>query len=108
MGSAGSRYQQTLRGCGASLHCPVAARSPAADVDNCAKAICDALNGIVYFDDSQIAELIVRRDVDPDRPRAEVVVMKARPSNARERDLLRSGPVSTDIMELRRKREQRK
>jgi Holliday junction resolvase RusA-like endonuclease len=44
------------------------------DVDNCAKSICDALNGIAYGDDSQIEELVVRRRVDHDRPRAEVTV----------------------------------
>ena len=42
------------------------------DLDNCAKSICDGLNGIVYQDDSQIAELIVRRFVDRQRPRAEI------------------------------------
>jgi Holliday junction resolvase RusA-like endonuclease len=44
------------------------------DVDNCAKSICDALNGIAYQDDSQIVELIVRRHVDRERPRAEVII----------------------------------
>jgi Holliday junction resolvase RusA-like endonuclease len=31
------------------------------DADNIAKAICDALNGIAYDDDSQITELHVRK-----------------------------------------------
>ena len=44
------------------------------DVDNCAKSICDALNGIAYLDDSQIIELTVRRAVDRERPRAIVTV----------------------------------
>ena len=44
------------------------------DVDNCAKSICDALNGIAYGDDSQIEELVVRRHIDHDRPRAEVTI----------------------------------
>ena len=44
------------------------------DLDNCAKSICDALNGIAYEDDSQIVELIIRRHVDRDRPRAEIRV----------------------------------
>jgi len=44
------------------------------DLDNCAKSICDGLNGIAYEDDSQIVELIVRRHVDRERPRAEVIV----------------------------------
>jgi hypothetical protein len=45
--------------------------------DNCAKSICDALNGIVYLDDSQIVELVIRRHVDRERPRAEVTVERA-------------------------------
>jgi Holliday junction resolvase RusA-like endonuclease len=44
------------------------------DLDNCAKSICDGLNGIVYLDDSQIIELTVRRGVDRERPRAGVTV----------------------------------
>jgi Holliday junction resolvase RusA-like endonuclease len=44
------------------------------DVDNCAKSICDGLNGIAYLDDSQIIELTVRRGVDRERPRAVVTV----------------------------------
>ena len=43
-------------------------------VDNCAKSICDALNGIAYLDDSQIIELTVRRAVDRENPRAVVTV----------------------------------
>lgn len=31
------------------------------DVDNVAKAICDALNGVAYLDDGQVDELLVRR-----------------------------------------------
>ena len=49
------------------------------DVDNCAKSICDALNGIAYEDDSQIVELIIRRHIDRERPRAEVIVELAGP-----------------------------
>ncbi len=48
------------------------------DIDNCAKSICDALNGIAYEDDSQIAELIIRRHVDRERPRTEVIVERAK------------------------------
>ena len=44
------------------------------DLDNCAKSICDGLNGIVYLDDSQVAELVVRRRIDGQRPRAEITV----------------------------------
>lgn len=31
------------------------------DVDNIAKAICDALNGLAYKDDSQVVELILKK-----------------------------------------------
>ena len=44
------------------------------DLDNCAKSICDGLNGIVYLDDSQVAELVVRRRFDGQRPRAEITI----------------------------------
>ena len=44
------------------------------DLDNCAKSICDGLNGIVYLDDSQVAELVVKRRIDGQRPRAEITV----------------------------------
>jgi len=37
----------------------------AGDVDNYAKAVMDALNGIVYTDDSQIVWLQVRKDYAP-------------------------------------------
>lgn len=35
------------------------------DADNLAKAICDALNGIAYYDDSQVCELLVRKYYGP-------------------------------------------
>jgi Holliday junction resolvase RusA-like endonuclease len=44
------------------------------DLDNCAKSICDGLNGIAYLDDSQVAELVVKRRIDGQRPRAEITV----------------------------------
>ena len=44
------------------------------DVDNVVKAIMDALNGLAYSDDSQVIELFVSRQVDRQRPRAEVTV----------------------------------
>ena len=49
------------------------------DLDNCAKSICDALNGIAYLDDAQIAELFVRRYMDRARPRAELTVEHMEP-----------------------------
>jgi len=44
------------------------------DLDNCAKAITDALNGVVYDDDAQIDELHVYREFDKEWPRAVVYV----------------------------------
>ena len=44
------------------------------DVDNCAKSICDGLNGIAWADDSQVSELTVVRRLDRLRPRAEVSI----------------------------------
>jgi len=38
-----------------------APRLPKADVDNVAKAVLDAINGVAWHDDSQVAELIVRK-----------------------------------------------
>lgn len=45
------------------------------DLDNQNKLILDALNGIVYEDDSQIAELILRRGYDAEHPRVEVTIL---------------------------------
>lgn len=44
------------------------------DCDNVLKSIQDGLNGIAYDDDSQIVELAVTRHIDPQRPRAEIMV----------------------------------
>lgn len=43
------------------------------DCDNIAKSILDALNGLAYYDDSQICELSVYK-MYSDEPRAEVVI----------------------------------
>jgi Holliday junction resolvase RusA-like endonuclease len=43
-----------------------------ADLDNFNKLSLDALTGIVYEDDSQIAELHLKRGYDKTRPRIEV------------------------------------
>jgi len=45
-----------------------------ADLDNFNKLSLDALTGIVYEDDSQIAELTLRRAYDKARPRIEINV----------------------------------
>ena len=44
------------------------------DLDNQNKLILDALTGIAYGDDSQIAELHLVRDYDPARPRMEATI----------------------------------
>lgn len=44
------------------------------DVDNVAKAVLDSANGVLWDDDLQVSELVVRRSVDRERPRVEVVV----------------------------------
>ena len=43
------------------------------DCDNIAKSILDALNGLAYYDDSQICELSVYK-MYSDEPRAEIVI----------------------------------
>ena len=42
------------------------------DFDNLAKAICDALNGIVYKDDSQIVRCVIEKRQDKENPRVEI------------------------------------
>lgn len=44
------------------------------DLDNCAKAIMDALNGVAWVDDSLVNDLRVSRHHDKEHPRAEVVI----------------------------------
>ena len=44
------------------------------DLDNTAKALLDALNGIAWVDDSQIVELHMYRGDDKTDPRAEIEV----------------------------------
>jgi len=46
------------------------------DIDNMAKLVLDALNKMVWQDDTQIDELIVRRSEDRANPRTEVLVYK--------------------------------
>ena len=48
------------------------------DADNLAKAICDALNGIAYYDDSQVCELLVRKYYSPS-PCVTVRIMEVQP-----------------------------
>ena len=45
------------------------------DLDNVAKIILDALNGIAYKDDSQVVRLYIEKEyADDDKPRVEVVL----------------------------------
>jgi crossover junction endodeoxyribonuclease RusA len=46
------------------------------DLDNVAKTILDALNGVLYLDDSQVTVLMVATHVDRERPRVEVHVVE--------------------------------
>ena len=46
------------------------------DLDNIAKTILDAMNGVLYLDDSQITTLLVATHVDRERPRVEVHVVE--------------------------------
>jgi Holliday junction resolvase RusA-like endonuclease len=45
------------------------------DVDNCAKSILDACNGVVWPDDAMVTDLRIVREVDPVHPRVDVVVV---------------------------------
>lgn len=42
------------------------------DIDNIAKCVLDALNGIAWRDDRQVANLHVTREIDRDNPRVEI------------------------------------
>lgn len=44
------------------------------DFDNLAKAVCDALNGVVYKDDSQIVKCTIEKRQDKENPRTEIFV----------------------------------
>lgn len=46
----------------------------AGDVDNHLKAVLDALNGIVFFDDSQIVRCVVEKFTDKEKPRAVIEI----------------------------------
>jgi len=48
------------------------------DRDNIEKAIQDALNGVAWQDDSQVAEWHGRRELDPSNPRVRITVGPAR------------------------------
>lgn len=44
------------------------------DIDNPLKSILDAMNGVIYKDDSQVFRIFVEKDIDRDDPRIEVTV----------------------------------
>ncbi len=44
------------------------------DWDNWHKLTMDALTGIVWEDDSQITDVIVRKKIDKDNPRIEIII----------------------------------
>ena len=46
------------------------------DVDNLAKSVLDAMNGVAYGDDSQVVDLQATKAVDRARPRVEVEVRR--------------------------------
>ena len=46
-----------------------------ADLDNLMKAVVDALQGIVLFDDNQIATALIHKHVDCERPRVEIMII---------------------------------
>ena len=46
-----------------------------ADLDNLMKAVVDALQGIVLFDDNQIVTALIVKKVDRERPRVEITII---------------------------------
>lgn len=46
------------------------------DIDNLAKGVLDAGNGVLWADDSQIAQLTLRREVDAENPHTTVTVVQ--------------------------------
>ena len=48
------------------------------DVDNLAKAVLDALNGICYADDSEIVSLWIEKFRDDENPRCEIFIVPLR------------------------------
>jgi Holliday junction resolvase RusA-like endonuclease len=51
----------------------------AGDLDNFAKVLGDALNGVAYHDDSQVVELHMWRHDDKNDPRVEVEIRRVQP-----------------------------
>ena len=47
------------------------------DLDNLEKLAADSANGVLWEDDSQIVEMISRKDYDPKQPRTEIEIREA-------------------------------
>lgn len=58
------------------------------DLDNQAKTVLDAMNGVVWADDSQIDALTVVRRLDRERPRVEVLVAALREGESASVDIV--------------------
>lgn len=46
-----------------------------ADFDNLTKAVVDALQGVILFDDNQIVTALIHKRVDRERPRVEITII---------------------------------
>ena len=66
--NARAQYGYCVR---AAIYFPDARRR---DIDNVGKSVCDALNGVLYVDDSQIVELHLLKFIDRENPRIDVTV----------------------------------
>lgn len=45
-----------------------------ADWDNISKSVSDSLQGVVYIDDNQICDAVIRKRIDRKNPRVEITV----------------------------------
>ncbi len=71
------------------------------DLDNVTKSLCDALNGVAWLDDSQVAELHVRRGIDRASPRVEVTIRRI-PHDENGSSALNSIPNRAQVREKQR------
>lgn len=71
---AGARLRPPHSGRASVEALVVVASKRRSDLDNFAKQLGDAGNGLLWEDDSQIDEWLIRRRVDRENPRVEVVV----------------------------------
>lgn len=54
------------------------------DIDNLAKVVCDALNGIAYGDDTQIVKLSVEKVYAAEQPMVQVLIEEVKNDTVRE------------------------